>query len=66
MIVMINDGLSQSTPDLHHFCPTASVETIHQRFIERGDKTGRWTFHQTALCIAAHQDPILSAADRHR
>ena len=56
----IKGGLSQITPNFHHFCLTASTATIHQRLIERGDEPGSWTFQQSVRCVAAHQDPIFS------
>ena len=40
--------------DTHHFCLTASKETIHQRLKERGEE-GNWPFQQTDKCLAAFE-----------
>lgn len=51
----IKRGLAQFDPNLHHFCLTASVTTIHERLARRGDAEGAWSFQQTARCVQAFQ-----------
>jgi chloramphenicol 3-O-phosphotransferase len=48
-------GLRQIDPDLHHFCLIASLPTIQQRLLDRGDAPGGWTFQQTLRCVETLQ-----------
>jgi|APSaa5957512622_1039677.scaffolds.fasta_scaffold15822_4 hypothetical protein len=54
----IKNGLYNVASSLHHFCLTASVETIHQRLAQRGDVPGSWPFQQTIRCTEEHRKPI--------
>ncbi|MEW9053033.1 MAG: AAA family ATPase [Neobacillus sp.] len=40
----------------HHFCLTASKETIYERLRERGEEEGNWCFQQTDKCLKAYND----------
>jgi deoxyadenosine/deoxycytidine kinase len=51
----IKQGLARLAPDLHHFCLTASIHTIHQRLEERGMPNGSWAHQQTERCLQAFQ-----------
>ena len=46
----------QDISDTHHFCLTASKETIHQRLKERGEEEGGWCYDQTDKCLAAYEN----------
>ena len=46
-------GFKNIDKDTHHFCLTASVETIHKRLTDRGDLVGSWAFQQTEKCLDA-------------
>lgn len=41
--------------DTHHFCLSASRETIHNRLRERGEEEGNWCFRQTDKCVSAFE-----------
>lgn len=53
----IREGLRRIDADLHHFCLTASVATIHKRLSERGDPPAAWSFKQTQRCVQAYGAP---------
>lgn len=39
----------------HHFCLSASKETIYERLRQRGEEEGNWCFHQTEHCLVAYE-----------
>lgn len=51
----IRQGLAHLDADLHHFCLTASSNTIHQRLEKRGMPKGSWAHQQTTRCLQAFQ-----------
>ena len=50
------NGFIAIDKDIHHFCLTASYETIHKRLQERGEEPGSWPFQQTDKCILAFEN----------
>ncbi|MGM0752511.1 MAG: AAA family ATPase [Bacillota bacterium] len=52
----IKSGFEEIDEDTHHFCLTASKETIHKRLKERGEEEGNWCFQQTDKCLKAFQE----------
>jgi deoxyadenosine/deoxycytidine kinase len=51
----IYNGFKELDRDIHHFCLTASFDTIHRRLENRGDVKGSWAYKQTARCIASFE-----------
>lgn len=51
----IRAGLAQLDSELYHFALVASVATIQQRLLQRGDTAGGWSFDQTQRCVTALQ-----------
>jgi ribose 1,5-bisphosphokinase PhnN len=57
----IQAGLARIGPELHHFCLTASSQTIQRRLAQRGDEPGSWAFQQTERCVSALRSPEFQA-----
>ncbi len=49
----IRQGLSEVDSNLHHFCLTASPETIQARLLERGDEAGCWAWQRVESGVVA-------------
>ncbi|WP_366296396.1 AAA family ATPase [Paenibacillus sp. AN1007] len=49
----IYNGLKEIDHDLHHFCLTASLDTIYERLAKRGDPFGGWQYQQAPKCVEA-------------
>ncbi|OMF17485.1 tunicamycin resistance protein [Paenibacillus amylolyticus] len=52
----IYSGLKEIDQDIHHFCLTATEETIYHRLAKRGDVFGGWQHQQAPKCVAAFKD----------
>lgn len=52
----IYNGLKEIDRDIHHFCLTATEETIYHRLAKRGDEFGSWQYQQAPKCIEAFKD----------
>jgi deoxyadenosine/deoxycytidine kinase len=50
----IYKGLQHIDENIHCFCLTASIERIHKRLEERGDKLGSWAYNRTEDCLSAY------------
>ena len=50
----IYEGLQSIDKNTYCFCLTASIECIHNRLEERGDKPGSWAHIRTADCLSAY------------
>lgn len=44
--------------DLHHFCLTASLDTIYNRLAKRGDQFGGWQYQQAPKCVEAFKADV--------
>ncbi|WP_044339317.1 AAA family ATPase [Rossellomorea aquimaris] len=53
---VIKSGFEEIDEDTHHFCLTASKETIYKRLKARGEEEGNWCFQQTDKCLKAFQE----------
>ncbi|MBA2173766.1 AAA family ATPase [Halobacillus locisalis] len=45
----------QKVSETHHYCLTATKETIFNRLRERGEDKGNWCFKQTQRCLDAYE-----------
>ncbi|WP_251034832.1 hypothetical protein [Paenibacillus polymyxa] len=52
----IYNGLKEIDQDIHHFCFTATEETIYHRLAKRGDEYGGWQYQQASKCVEAFKD----------
>jgi broad-specificity NMP kinase len=52
----ILNGFNRIDKHTHHFCLTASKETIYERLRERGEEEGNWCFQQTDMCLKAYNE----------
>lgn len=52
----IYNGLKEIDQDIHHFCLTATEETIYHRLAKRGDEYGGWQYQQAPKCVEAFKD----------
>ena len=52
----IKAGLERIGPPVFHFCLTASLETIQQRLLDRGDGEGSWPWRKAERCVPALAD----------
>jgi broad-specificity NMP kinase len=52
----IFNGFNRIDKHTHHFCLTASKETIYERLRERGEEEGNWCFQQTDMCLKAYNE----------
>lgn len=53
----ICQGLRSISPPLHHFCLTASAQTIQARLIARGDDVTGWAWRKSQQYIPQFADP---------
>lgn len=56
----IYHGLQLIDNDIYHFCLNASIETIHKRLLNRGEKPGAWCFNQTIDCVETFKNSKFS------
>jgi broad-specificity NMP kinase len=49
----IYEGLQSIDENTYCFCLNASIECIHKRLEERGDKPGSWAHNRTEDCLSA-------------
>ncbi|MCK6073852.1 AAA family ATPase [Paenibacillus silvae] len=54
----IYNGLKEIDQDLHHFCLTASLDTIYERLAKRGDQFGGWQYQQASKCVEAFKADV--------
>ncbi|WP_426334569.1 AAA family ATPase [Paenibacillus silvae] len=54
----IYNGLKEMDQDLHHFCLTASLDTIYNRLAKRGDQFGGWQYQQAPKCVEAFKADV--------
>lgn len=52
----IYNGFKEIDDSIHHFCLSATIDTIHKRLEERGDPVGSWAYHQTTKCIKSFEE----------
>ncbi|MGO4729685.1 hypothetical protein [Paenibacillus sp. 2KB_22] len=52
----IYNGMRGIDQDIHHFCLTATEETIYHRLAKRGDEHGGWQYQQAAKCVEAFKN----------
>lgn len=52
----IYNGLREIDQDIHHFCLTATEETIYHRLAKRGDEYGGWQYQKAPKCIEAFKN----------
>ncbi|MCM3317385.1 AAA family ATPase [Rummeliibacillus stabekisii] len=50
----IYNGFKSIDDQTHHFCLSASKETIYERLRLRGEEEGNWCFQQTDKCLEAY------------
>ena len=55
----IFEGLQSLDKNTYCFCLNASIECIHKRLEERGEKLGSWAHNRTADCLSAFHQIIL-------
>lgn len=53
----ICEGFRSVAPPLHHFCLTASPQTVHARLRERGDDITGWAWRKSQHYIPRFVDP---------
>ncbi len=51
----IYNGFKSFDDQTHHFCLSASKETIYERLRLRGEEEGNWCFQQTDKCLEAYK-----------
>lgn len=51
----IYNGFKSIDDQTHHFCLSASKETIYERLRLRGEEEGNWCFQQTDKCLEAYK-----------
>jgi adenylate kinase family enzyme len=52
----IYGGFKALEGNTHHFCLSASLDTIHKRLKERGDAEGSWAYQQTVKCMQSFKE----------
>lgn len=52
----IYNGFMEIHKNTHHFCLSASLDTIHKRLEKRGEVKGSWPFQQTTKCLKSFNE----------